>query len=353
MKNNQSSSRREFLKQSSVGFSAGIAGLSLPVGTKDPGTRAKLPREITVVGIDLLGWPDKTRDLRLKRMMGRMNDIAGLQPDVVVLPELFDSMWVSEKLPLAEIAEDEKSPGLVTSMIADYSKKNNCYVVCPIITKKDGRFYNSSILVDRKGGIAGIYHKIHPTKTEILPDQAFTGGGTVPGALHQPLIQTDFGKVGMQICYDANWSDGWESLKKQGAEIIFFSSAFPGGRMLNHYALRHDMYIVSATGGDARVIDISGNDLDASSEFVRYAWRRINLEKVNVTTWPTRDRLPDVFSKYGTRLNIKVWDKTDVITIESMDPALKVADVLKEFDIPTYAQLLQKETEVQSKYRPG
>lgn len=351
MKQNENSSRRDFLKQSSVGLGAAFA---LPAGTKDDWAgREKLPREITVVGIDLLGWPDKTRDLRLKRMMGRMNDIAGLQPDVVVLPELFDSMWVSEKLPLSEIAEDEKNPGPVTTMIAEYARKHSCYVVCPIITKKDGRFYNTSLLVDRNGKIAGVYHKIHPTKSEILPDQAFTGGGTVPGALHQPAVQTDFGKVGMQICYDANWSDGWESLKKQGAEIIFFSSAFPGGRMLNHYALSHDMYIVSATGGDARVIDISGNDLDVSSEFVRYAWRRINLEKVNVTTWPTRDRLPDVFSKYGSRLNIKVWDKTDVITIESMDPSLKVADVLREFDIPTYAQLLQKETEVQSKYRPG
>ena len=122
--------------------------------------------------------------------------------------------------------------------------------------------------------------------------------------------------------------------------------------MLNYHSLRNDTYIVSSTGGDARVIDISGNDLDVSSEFVRYAWRNINLEKVNVTTWPTRDRLPDVFSKYGTRLGIKVWDRTDVITIESLDPELKVATVLKEFDIPTYADLLKKEIEVQEKYRP-
>lgn len=354
MENKENASRREFLKQSSLGLGAGIAGVSLPVFKKDPvAADTKLPREVTVVGIDLVGWPDKTRDMRLKRMMRRMNDIAGLRPDVVVLPELFDSMWVSEDLPLAEIAEDEREPGPVTSMIAGYAKTNSCYVVCPIITKKDGRFYNSSVLVDRKGKIAGVYHKIHPVKTEILPNQAFKGGGVIPGALNQAPIQTDFGKVGMQICYDANWTDGWDNLKNQGAEIIFFSSAFPGGKMLNYYALKHDIHIVSATGGDARVIDMSGNDLDVTSEFVRYAWRKINLEKVNVTTWPTRDRLPDVFSKYGTRLNIKVWEKTDVITIESMDPSLKVADVLKEFDIPTYADLLKKETEVQLKYRPG
>jgi hypothetical protein len=157
----------------------------------------------------------------------------------------------------------------------------------------------------------------------------------------------------MQICYDANWADGWDNLRKKGADIVFFSSAFPGGRILNYYALKNDYYIVSSTGGDARVIDISGNDLDCTSEFVRIAWATINMNKANVTTWPTNGQLPDLFKKYGDRLRIKVWGTTDVITIESRDPQLKVLNVLKEFEIPTYAELLRNETDVQNKYRPG
>ncbi|MEX2234808.1 MAG: carbon-nitrogen hydrolase family protein [Cyclobacteriaceae bacterium] len=355
MQNNENASRRDFLRKSSLGLGAGMAGVSLPVFKKEPvAGNKKLPREVTVVSIDLVGlWPDKTTESRLKRMFARMDDVAGLQPDVVCLPELFDTMWISEEKKLGDYAEDEKVPGPVTSRVAEFAKKHSCYVVCPIMTKKDGNFYNSSLLLDRKGMIAGVYHKIHPTKTEILPDQAFKGGGVTPGALNQPVIQTDFGKVGLQICYDANWVDGWDNLKNHGAEIVFFSSAFPGGRMLNYYALKNDYYIVSSTGGDARVIDKSGNNLDVTSEFVRYAWRNINLDKATVTTWPTRDRLPDVFSKYGTRLDIKVWSETDVITIESRDPELKVADVIKEFNIPTYVDLLKKEIEVQQKYRPG
>jgi predicted amidohydrolase len=354
MNDKQHPSRRAFLKQSSLGLGAGISGVSLTgFRNEDRAKEKKLPREVTVVGIDLVGWPDKSVELRLKRMLGRMDEIAGLKPDVICLPELFSTMWVSDERTIAEYAEEEQGGGPVTTLVASYARKHSCYVVCPIMTRKDGRFYNSSILFDRHGTTAGVYHKAHPTITEILPDQAFKGGGSTPGALNQSVIKTDFGKVGLLICYDANFVESWDNYRDQGAEIIFFSSAFPGGRMLNHYALRNDSYIVSATGGDARVIDMSGNDLDVSSEFVRYAWRSINLDKVNVTTWPTRDRLPDVFSKYGTRLNIKVWDRTDVITIESLDPELRVADVLKEFDIPTYADLLKKETDVQMKYRPG
>ena len=357
MSNEKNASRRNFLKQSSLGLGAGIIGVSNPFTRTDDFKEKeskKLPREVCVASLDLKGLrSDITTESRIKGILERMEEVAGMQPDIICLPELFSTMWVKEQKPLSGIAEDEKVPGPVTSRMATFAKKNNCYVVCPLITKKDGNFYNSSLLIDRKGKIAGVYNKTHPVKSEIFPDNDFKGGGVVPGAIDQPIIETDFGKVGMQICYDANWPEGWDNLKKKGADIVLFPSAFPGGRMLNYYALKNNYYIISGTGEDARVIDISGNDLDATSEFVRYAWATINLEKVNVTIWPTRDKLPDLFKKYGDRLGIRVWGATDVITIESRDPQLKISNVLKEFDIPTYASLLKNETEVQDKYRPG
>jgi hypothetical protein len=211
-------------------------------------------------------------------------------------------------------------------------------------------FFNSSILLDRKGAIVGVYHKIHPVKSEILINGKF-GEGISAGRLNQPVFQTDIGKIGMQICYDAYWTDGWDNLKKQGAEIIVFSSAFPAGRILNHYALENQCYVISSTGGDARIIDMSGNDLHSSSTFVRYAWATINLEKINVSTWPTNGHLPRLFKKYGDKLGIKVWDANDVITIESHDPNLRVAELLKEFNIIPYAEELRIADELQKKTR--
>jgi predicted amidohydrolase len=353
MKDKKHVSRRKFLKQSSLGVGLGVTGTSISSAAMNADRgREKLPREVCVASVDLRGlWPDKTTESRLKRIFRRMESVAGLQPDIICLPELFNTIWVDEKKPLAEIAEDEQVPGPVTSKIAKFARKHNCYVVCPVATKKDGNFYNSSMLVNRKGEVVGVYHKIHPTKTEVLPDTAFKGGGMTPGALEQPVIETDFGKVGMQICYDANWQNSWYSLRDKGAEIVFFSSAFPGGKMLNFYAWSGHYYIVSSTGQDARVVDISGNDIDSSSTFVRYAWAYINLEKVAVATWPTNGKLPDMFSTYGKRLDIKVWDNTGVITIESRDPMLKVMDVLEEFEIPTLEAHLKNTKEYQDRYR--
>ena len=352
MNNEKKVSRRGFLVKSSLGLGAGIAGVSLSSFNSPVSHDAdKLPGQICVATIDLKGiWPTDTRESRIKRVLERMEDVAGLKPDLVCLPELFDTIWVREKISVKEAAEDEKVPGPVTSRIAEYAKRNNCYVVCPIYTKKNGKFFNSSILLDRKGNIAGVYHKIHPTTTEIIIKGSF-GEGVSAGALKQPVIQTDFGKVGMQICYDANWTDGWDNLKEQGVNVILFSSAFPGGKILNHYALRNNCYIISSTGGDARIIDISGIDLASSSTFTRYAWANINIDKVNVDTWPTNGKLPSMFRKYGNKLEIKVSDENGVITINSNDPQVKVADVLKEFRIPSSEEVVKKTFEVQNKYR--
>ena len=354
MKDKPGVSRRNFIRQTSLGLGAGLVGVSVPsCNTAINGENKKLPREVCVASIDLKGlWPDTTRESRIKKILDRMKSVAGLHPDIICMPELFDTMWVSEKLTIPEVAEDEKIHGPVTGRIAEFAKKNNCYVVCPVYTKKGGHYYNSSLLIDRKGIIAGAYNKIHPVKSEILTDSSVKDEvGVIPGALDQPVIETDFGKVGMIICYDANWSDGWDNLRKQGAEIVLFSSAFPGGRMLNYYAWRNNCYIISSTGGDARVVDMSGNDLDSSSTFVRYAWANINLEKVNADTWPTNERLPDMFNKYGNKIGVKVWDKTGVITIESRDPHLKVRDVLKEFDIKTIEENIKISEIIQDRYR--
>jgi beta-ureidopropionase len=354
MKKTSNVSRRNFIRQTSAGLGAGLVGLSIPACTTSGQIDGrKMARKVSVASIDLKGlWPDKTRESRIKRMLARMEDVVGLHPDIICLPELFDTIWVDEEFSLSEVAEDEKVPGPVTGQIAEFAKKNNCYVACPVYTRKEGRFYNSSLLIDRKGNIVGAYNKIHPVKDEIVTGKSGKQEiGVLPGANNQPVIETDFGKVGIQICYDANWQDGWANFKKQGAEIILFPSAFPGGRMLNYFAWRYGCYIISATGGDARIVDMSGNDIHASSTFVRYAWAEINLEKVNADTWPTNDRLPDLFNKYGSSLGIKVWDNTGVITIESLDSRVKVSDVLKEFEILTIEENVKASEVVQDKYR--
>src|SRR6266540_3207786 len=131
MNNEKNASRRNFIKNSSLAFGLGIGCVSVPsISTANPQTAdhgnkiKKLPREVCVASVDLKElWPDTTRESRIKRILERMEEVVGMKPDLLCLPELFDTSWVEEEKPLGELAEDEKIPGPVTNRIAAFAKK--------------------------------------------------------------------------------------------------------------------------------------------------------------------------------------------------------------------------------------
>jgi len=281
-------------------------------------------------------------------------------PDIICIPESFSISAIDEQKTLPEMAESENVPGPVTSKMAEFAKKHNCYVICPMLTEKNGKYYNSAILLDRKGNIAGVYHKAHPVSTEITPDVVYKGGGITPGSLQPPVFETDFGKIGIQICFDANWFETWNNLKTNGAEIVFFVSMFPGGRILNFHAYKNKYPIVSSSFEDARIIDISGQDIDLSSYQAGFTWASINLEKVVVPTYPNAHRISDIFRKYKRNVEVKVYAHKavgaigmgiDGVVIESLNPNIKVRDVIKELKIQALDEGLKESQEIQDKYR--
>ncbi|HET9487936.1 MAG TPA: carbon-nitrogen hydrolase family protein [Chryseosolibacter sp.] len=312
----------------------------------------RLPREIWAAAVSLKGlWPVDTIERRMKDILGRMENVFPFEPDVIVIPETIQSSWVNEIRSLDEIAEDEKTPGPITGMLAEVAKKQHCYITAPVITKSNGHFYNSSILLDREGKIAGVFHKVRPTSTEIIPDTYYKGGGVMPGSLRPPVFKTDFGMVGMQICADASWEDNWKSLKSDGAEVVLFPSQGPFSNTLRNHAWVNHYYIVGATGEDSQIIDMTGDIIEADGEFARWVCAPLNLEKVFLHIWPQTLKFNDIRKKYGTRIRLKVYHLENWATLESMDPDIKVKDILREFEIPTYDEQLQQSTEIQNKRR--
>jgi beta-ureidopropionase len=312
----------------------------------------RLPREVWVAAISLKGlWPVDTIEKRMKDVLERMENVYAFEPDIICLPEEVNQSWVNETKTLKEVAEDETSPGPITSMLADIARKQHCYITCPIVTKKDGLFYDSTILLNRQGKSEGVFHKVHPTSTEILPDTYFKGGGVTPGPVKQDVFKTDFGTVGLQICFDAEWTDGWHSLKEDGAEIVCFSSQGPFLNTLRNHAWLNHYYIVSATGENAQIIDITGDVIALDGEFARWVCAPVNLEKEFLHIWPHTLKFKDIQKKYKRKIRFKIYHPENWATLESLDPDIKVKDILKEYEIPTYDEQLREATGIQNKYR--
>ena len=76
------------------------------------------------------------------------------------------------------------------------------------------------------------------------------------------MYQTDFGRVGMAICFDANFPEVWKHLADQGAELVIWPSAYSAGTTLKAHALNNQFYVVSSTGKcDCIVYDITGEEI--------------------------------------------------------------------------------------------
>ena len=91
---------------------------------------------------------------------------------------------------------------------------------------EDGRFANRSFLIAPDGQIAAHYDKIHMFDVNVSETESYReSAGYRPGA-HIALCDTDFGRIGMTICYDVRFPDQYRKLAQLGASVLTVPSAF-------------------------------------------------------------------------------------------------------------------------------
>ena len=150
----------------------------------------------------------------------------------------------------------EALDGPTISTMARLADKHRTYIVCPIDRNNSGRRLNSAVLLDRRGQVAGIYDKLFPYGEEFNRHPGSTPGQEVT------VIKTDFGRLGLAICFDVNWAPLSQRLSDFGAELVIWPSAYSAGRSLQARAIDFNYYVMSATWTpDCLVYDIDGTQL--------------------------------------------------------------------------------------------
>lgn len=336
--------RRNFLQKSSLGLGAGAVGLSSPSEAISENAERKnnrMLREVWVANISLHGLrKPKTGEDEFKPIMERMEEFVHFQPDIICLSELFLRRLITGY----SKEKAESVPGPIINRFGEFAKKHNCYIICPIYTKKDGHIFNSAVLIGRDGNVVGEYNKIHPTNGEI-------NTGVTPGAIVPPVFKTDFGSIGIQICFDANWPEQWSSLKDSGAEIVFWPTMFNGGKILNSHALFNNYYIVSNYGSTSRFIDISGDELFRSGIRQSGICVPLNLDKKVVHGDIGTRKINAVQKKYGREIIINTYRYEGFFTVESRSPDITVDQIMEEFELITFHSFIKGSGEYQGKKR--
>lgn len=338
-------SRRNFIHKTAL--TAGLASV-VPFGLSEDfslsgQTGKKSLHEVWIAGIGQMGLRAKTPELMVERIMRILEEVVIYKPDFICLPEAFPFEYVEARLTFPERVEVSNS---VLLQFSEFSKQNNCYTICPVFTSSEGRIYNTAVVFDRKGNRIGQYNKIHETI-------GYVKEGITCGAMVQPAIQTEFGPVGIQICYDINWEDSWKMLRDQGVKIIFWCSAFDGGQQINMKALQNKCIVASSTNKNtSKVCDIDGITIAKTGIWEpNFYCGKLNMEKVFIPAYDYLKECRDIRRKYGRKIKITCFHEEEWTIIESISQDVLIKDIIMEFNLTSHVDGLREAEIIQNDSR--
>ena len=144
--------------------------------------------------------------------------------DFIVLPEMFNCPYSNDKF--IEYGEEEKN-SYTLNKISLLAKKNNVYILAGSIPEKDnGKLYNTSYLFDKEGNIIAKHRKMHLFDIDVKGKITFKESDVLTAGDSFTIAETDFGKIGIGICYDIRFPELARVMVENGALILFYPGAF-------------------------------------------------------------------------------------------------------------------------------
>jgi beta-ureidopropionase len=143
--------------------------------------------------------------------------------EVTCLQEIFHGPYFCAEQDPKWYATAEPEDGPLVTRMQDVAKSHNMVLVVPWFEEaQTGVYYNSAVVIERDGAIAGKYRKTHiPHVGPCFWEKFYFK----PGNLGYPVFDTSVGKVGLIICYDRHFPEIGRALGLKGAEIVFNPSA--------------------------------------------------------------------------------------------------------------------------------
>ena len=289
------------------------AGTDIPVKS----TSDQPPRKVVVGTVMQPFWgkhPGLQRRLDqltaiVDRMEAQSEKKYGRSLDLAVLPEM---ALTGEGEQVGEVA-DWSFPleGAVKETFAREARKCRCYVVVPTYLLEDRgtkRCSNAAILFDRRGEVVGIYRKVHLV---VDTDAGSMEHGSTPGK-EEAVFDCDFGKLGIQICYDMEFADGWRKLARRGVELVAWPTQSPQTSQPAARAKENHCYIVSSTWrNNASIFEPTG-------------------KIVSQVKWPLSEKQADAGKLTPPKDNILIQELDLSYAILPWSSALKNGEALKK-----------------------
>ncbi|HZT32299.1 MAG TPA: carbon-nitrogen hydrolase family protein [Bryobacteraceae bacterium] len=267
----------------------------------------------------------------------------GRGPDLVVLPEVAITGEISGNA----VAQAIPFAGPVRDAFTRKARERHCYIVVPMYMLEENRQVcsNVGILVGRGGEVLGTYRKLHlavPTGGDSME------GGTTPGK-EVPVFDCDFGKLGIQICFDMEFDSGWRELARKGAELVAWPTQSPQTAHPAFRALQNRYYIVSSTWrNNASIFEPTGRITAQIRPPQDILVEQLDLSYA-ILPWSSKLRNGAALkNKYGEKVGYRYYEDEDRGIFWSNDPSQPIGRMVRSLGLTEEEEEIER---IQGLYR--
>ena len=171
--------------------------------------------------------PGEIRDKMIEAHLPLIDEAGKQGVQVLCFQEVFTQPYFCPSQDAKWYAAAERIPeGPTTKLMQEYAKKHGMVIVVPIYEEEmTGVYYTTAAVIDADGTYLGKYRKTHIPHVAGFWEKFFFK----PGASDWPVFETGFCTLGVYICYDRHFPEGWRALALNGAEYIVNPSATVAG----------------------------------------------------------------------------------------------------------------------------
>jgi predicted amidohydrolase len=245
---------------------------------------------------------------------------ARMGADLVAFTEIYPQLALADPFHHAEPAD-----GGTLERVRDLARRHKLIIVWPRLEYDAVRkIRNTSILVGRNGEVIGRYDKMFPTIPEMEK-------GVVPGTV-APVFETEFGRVGLLICFDLNFPEVRVALKQNKPDLVVFSSMYRGGLQAQALAYELRTFVLTSIASElGLIIDRAGRIIKESTYEV-LAVAPINTNSVSLHMDFNWTKMDAMLAKHGPALTFDYHTREAFVVIES-SLEQDIETIVKEFQL--------------------
>ncbi len=264
--------------------------------------------------------------------------------DLAILPEVA----ITGEAGGDAVAQAVAFEGEVKDTFTRKAREHSCHIVVPtylLESTKEKSCSNAAILVGRKGEVLGTYRKIHLV---VSLERGTMESGTTPGEA-LPVFDCDFGKLGIQICFDMEFGDGWTELARRGAELIAWPTQSPQTSQPACRARAHRCYIVSSTWRhNASIFEPTGKIAAQIRPPQSILVHELDLSYA-LLPWSSKLRNGEALRRaYGEKVGFHYYEDEDCGIFWANDAATTIGDMVRSIGV---LELEEERARVREFYR--